>query len=97
MWDNESIKSRMSRKDSYKKRLQKGEMHEVMKVLKQVHGTAETRKGGGKKRNPQVSLFSFQLREPGRASKNVSFFKTKCKTSDPLYLGLKKYIFAYKV
>ena len=67
------------------------------KVSKQVHGRAGTGKGGGKKRNPQVSLFSFQLSEPGRASKNVSFFKTKCKTSDPLYLGLKKYIFAYKV
>ena len=38
------------------------------KVSKQVHGRAGTGKGGGKKRNPQVSLF-FST-QGGRQKKN---------------------------
>ena len=53
-------------------------MHEVMKVLKQVHGRAETRKGGGKKRNPQVSLFfSTQGGRQKKTKKNVKTFPLK--------------------
>ena len=58
-------------------------MNELMKVLKQVHGRAETRKGGGKKRNPQVSLFfstggGLSLRKKTSFTPSLKYYDSLC-------------------